>query len=234
MNIDKDSVRNTSPDVVLSVNKVEIITDLDLMEWCTLNYDLPSYNPISHTRKLDICNTLLNVRVSLGINNINSQMNRPLNYYIPSRTQYIPGDGNGLFSSLAYSVSGSPDNSHIIRKCIVDSMSSSLKEKCGKFITNKYPNTYRNTIDYIYKTNIKGNGVWGGDLELFTAAHLFKTDIWVFMKETGNSWNVFSGKCSSFDEVLNSPPANANGSIYIVHIGNHYEPVLEILDKIIV
>ncbi|KAI6654487.1 hypothetical protein LOD99_883 [Oopsacas minuta] len=198
-NIDKDSVRNTSPDVVLSFNNVDIITDLDLIELCTLNYDLPSYNPISHTGKLDICNTLLNVRVSLGINNINSQMNRPLNYYIPSRTQYIPGDGNCLFSFLVYSVSGSPDNSHIIRKCIVDS-----------------------------------NGVWGEDLELFTAVLLFKTDIWVLMKETGNSWNVFSGKGSFFDEVLNSPPANANESIYIVHTGNHYEPVLEILDKIIV
>ena len=54
-------------------------------------------------------------------------------------------------------------------------MSSSLKEKCGKFINNKYPNTYRNTIDYINKTNMKNNGVWGGDLELFTAGLLFNT-----------------------------------------------------------
>ena len=66
-------------------------------------------------------------------------------------------------------------------------MSSSLKEKCGKFINNKYPNTYRNTIDYINKTNMKNNGVWGGDLELFTAGLLFNIDIWVYSKETGNS-----------------------------------------------
>ena len=38
------------------------------------------------------------------------------------------------------------------------------------------------------------SGVWGGDLELFTAGLLFNTDIWVYSKETGNSWNVFSGK----------------------------------------
>ena len=59
----------------------------------------------------------------------------------------------------------------------------------------------------------------------------FNTDIWVYSKETGNSWNVFSGKGASIDKVLNSPPANMNESIYIVHTGNHYEPVLEISEK---
>ena len=76
------------------------------------------------------------------------------------------------------------------------------------------------------------NGVWGGDLDLFTAGLLFNTDIWVYPKETGNSWNVFSGKGASVDIILNLPPANNNGSIYIVHTGNHYEPVLEISEKI--
>ena len=198
-----------------------------------MNYDLPHYNPLSHTGKLEICNTLrLNVRVSLGTNNLNNHMSMPLNYYIPSRTYCILGDGNCLFSSLAYSVTGCSDNCHIIRKCIVDGMSSSLKEKCGKFINNKYPNTYRSALDYLNKTSMRCNGVWGGDLELFTAGLLFNTDIWVYSKETGNSWNVFSGKGASVDIILNSPPANNNGSIYIVHTGNHYEPVLEISEKI--
>ena len=210
--IDRDLVPCVSSDVVLPGNDVEIITDLDIIELCTLNYDLPHYIPLSHTGRLDICNTLqLNVRVSLGTNSLNSHIHKPLNYYIPSRTHCIPGDGNCLFSSLAYSVTSCSDNCHIIRKCILDGMSSSLKEKCGKFINNKYPNTYRNTIDYINKTNMKNNGVWGGDLELFTAGLLFNTDIWVYSKETGNS--VFSGKGASIDKVLNSPPANMNGSI---------------------
>ena len=108
------------------------------------------------------------VRVSLGTNSLNCHIHKPLNYYIPSRMHCIPGDGNCLFSTLAYSASCS-DNCNIILECILDGMSSSLKEKCGKFITNKYPNTYRNTIDYINITNMENNGVWGGDLELFTA-----------------------------------------------------------------
>ena len=154
-----------------------------------------------------------------------------MNYYIPSRTYCILGDGNCLFSSLAYSVTGSSDNCHIIRKCIVDGMSSSLKEKCGMFINNKYPNTYRSALDYLNKTNMRSKGVWGENLELFTAGLLFNADIWVHSKETGNSWNVFSGKGDSVDIILNSPPANNNGSTYIVHTGNHYEPVLEILEE---
>ena len=74
-----------------------------------------------------------------------------------------------------------------MRKCILDGMSSLLEEKCGKFINNKYPNTYRNAIDYIYKTNMENSEIWSGDLELFTAGFLFNTDIWVSSKETGNS-----------------------------------------------
>ena len=205
--IDRDLVPCVSSDVVFPSNDVEIITDLDIIELCTLNYDLPHYIPLSHTGRLDICNTLqLKIRVSLGTNSLKSHIHKPLNYYIPSRTHCTPGDGNCLFSSLAYSVTSCSDNCHIIRKYISDGMSSSLKEKCGKFINNKYPNTYRNTIDYINKTNMKNNGVWGGDLELFTAGLLFNTDIWVYSKETGNSWNVFSGKGASIDKVLNSPP----------------------------
>ena len=41
----------------------------------------------------------------------------------------------------------------------------------------------------------------------------------------------FSGKGASIDQVMNTPPANTTGSIYIVHTGNRYEPVLEISDK---
>ena len=48
----------------------------------------------------------------------------------------------------------------------------------------------------------------------------------MYSKKTGNSWNVFSGKGASVDIVLNSPPANNNGSIYIVHTGNQCEPIL--------
>ena len=103
-----------------------------------------------------------------------------------------------------------------------------LQVICGKFLHNKYPNTYRN---YVTKTGMKSNAKWGGDLELFAAGLLFRTDIWVFSKDTGNTWNVFSGKGASIDQVMNTPHANTTGSIYIVHTGNHYEPVLEISER---
>ena len=110
-------------------------------------------------------------------------------------------------------------------------MINKLKVICGKFLYNKYPNTYRNIGDYVAKTGMKSNAKWGGDLELFAAGLLFRTDIWIFSKDTGNTWNVFSGKGASIDQVMNTPPANTTGSIFIVHTGNHYEPVLEISDK---
>ena len=78
---------------------------------------------------------------------------------------------------------------------------------------------------------MKSNAKWGGDLELFAAGLLFRTYIWVLSKDTGDTWNILSGKGASIDQVMNTPPANFTGTIYIVHTGNHYEPVLEIADK---
>ena len=64
-----------SSDVVLPGNEVETIKNLDIIELCTLNYDLPHYIPLSHTGRLNICNTLqLNVKVSLGTISLNRRM----------------------------------------------------------------------------------------------------------------------------------------------------------------
>ena len=67
------------------------ITDLDIIEVCTLNHDLPHYNPLSHTGKEEICNALrLNVRVSLGTHNLNIHMSKHwIIIHIAGRTVYL-------------------------------------------------------------------------------------------------------------------------------------------------
>ena len=73
---------------------------------------------------------------------------------------------------------------------------------------------------------MRRNCTWGTDMELFAAALLFKTDIWVFSSDMGNKWMVFSGKGANLIDALTSPPVSNAGSIYINHNGVHYEPIL--------
>ena len=55
---------------------------------------------------------------------------------------------------------------------------------------------------------------------------IIRTDIWVFTNDIGNKWMIFSGKGASLGQVMTLPPANDNGSIYLRHTGNHYEPIV--------
>ena len=56
--IDRDLVPYVSSDAVLPGNDVEIITDLDIIELCTLNYDLPCYQG---------CNRIVDQIVPFGL-----------------------------------------------------------------------------------------------------------------------------------------------------------------------
>ena len=109
----------------------------------------------------------------------------------------IPKDGNCLFTTLTYLITGSIDNYHKMRLTITDNMMGRFHDLCHKFIRNKFPRSvinYRNTKDYQIKSNMRNNKTWGTDLELFTVAMLFKTDIWVYTSDLGNKWMVFYTK----------------------------------------
>ena len=66
-----------------------------------------------------------------------------------------------------------------------------LAQVCEKFIGCKFPKTvinYRSIKNYIIKSNMQVNKIWGTDLELFAVALLFRTDIWVFTRWGINGW----------------------------------------------
>ena len=128
----------------------------------------------------------------------------------------ITVDGNCLFTSLSYWLTGNTDHSSLIRLKIVDNMVGKLKDACNKFIVNKFPKSainYRNVSDYIVKTSMRRNYTWGTDEELFAAALLFRTDIWVFSSDIGNKWIIFSGKGAKLFDAITSPLVN-NQDLY--------------------
>ena len=78
----------------------------------------------------------------------------------------------------------------------------------------KCVSNYHNVADYMVKSNMRRNYTWGGDVEMFAAALLMRTDIWIYSSDMGNKWMVFSGRGSKLIYALELPPANDAGSIY--------------------
>ena len=144
----------------------------------------------------------------------------------PCRYKTIAGDGNCLFSSLCYWITGSVDDEATVRKILVKNMVAKYRDVCYNYIKNKYPVTvsgFGSTIDYVNKIRMRRNRIWGTVTELFSAALIFQTDICVY--SVGNKWEIFSGSGKSIGEVIQSPPSNYLESNYIHYTGNHYEPI---------
>ena len=95
-----------------------------------------------------------------------------LNEFEASLTFCIPGDGNCLFSSLSYIITGSTSHNHMIRKIITESIVGKLSQICLKFTQNKFPLTFRSTNEYISKSNMSMDKTWGRDIELFSIKYL--------------------------------------------------------------
>ena len=69
----------------------------------------------------------------------NISVNFNLREYVPSKYLRIPGDGNCLFVSLSYWLTGNIDSFNLVRLKVVENMVGKLKEPCNKFIVNKFP-----------------------------------------------------------------------------------------------
>ena len=67
----------------------------------------------------------------------------------------IPGDGNCLFASLSYWLTGNIDSFNLVRLKVVENMLRELNEAWNKFIVNKFPKSvinYHNVADYVVKS----------------------------------------------------------------------------------
>ena len=67
-----------------------------------------------------------------------------------------------------------------MRLLITNNLIGKLAHVCEKFIGCKFPKTvinYRSIKNYINKSKMQVNKIWGTDLELFAFALLFKTNI---------------------------------------------------------
>ena len=134
----------------------------------------------------------------------------------PSISFKVQGDGNCLFRSLSYVVTGRQMYHGIIRQKVIQHMST-IECLLKPHMNNSFK-------EYLNRTKMSRQGTWGSDVELLAASHLFDTDIFVYTKSGRDyKWNKFSK--SMLDGLL---PKN-KCAIYLNQTGGvHYDVVLDV------
>ena len=115
-------------DNIVEVGEVEVISDLDLSEVATLNHKLSGYRPLTYSGQKKLCEELdLKLLDSTNCNRCAIPINSNLRDFNPSKLMKTTADGNCLYTSLSYWLTGNVDHSSLIRLKIVDNIVRKLK-----------------------------------------------------------------------------------------------------------
>ena len=138
----------------------------------------------------------------------------------PSIIYPIKGDGNCLFRSLAFVLSGDDGNHHFIRHLIVSFLRECEVSRISGLLRS--PTTPQ---QYLKNSGMEKFGTWGTEVELFVASFVFNVRIYVFSKY-GNTKKWLEFKPSDINPAISEVPREC---IYLNHKGQcHYEVVTEI------
>lgn len=87
-------------------------------------------------------------------------------------TKRVVGNGNCLFNALSYVLTGSEKYSDRVRSAICDFIANSKPDDyISKYIADK---------DYLLKSEMRLDGVWGTETEIIAATQLLQCDILVY------------------------------------------------------
>ena len=151
----------------------------------------------------------------LGANSLNS--------LLPSQTHPVPGDGNCLFSALAVSIGSQTWYHSKLRQRICSALP--LLDIAPHFLEiyttidgNVVVQTASNVNEYLNRSGMRSNGVYGTCVEIYGFAQIAVVDVYVYHCMT-KLWIVYSyaGDRASMDV----------SSVFLVHThaGNHFETV---------
>ena len=138
----------------------------------------------------------------------------------PSKLYKTKGDGNCLFRAISFSISGRQVYHQIVRNKIVEHMiaiESALRPHMNSSLDN-----------YLARSGMKNQNVWGTDIEILTASSLLQTDIFVYTKiGSGYKWQKFSRS------MLNEHVPQNKGALYLQNTaGVHYDVVVQVCSNI--
>ena len=149
----------------------------------------------------------------------------------PSKEKRISPDGNCLFSSLSYVITGTDCFHKEIRENLLENMKGQYKDICTNYCCSHYEllPEYRchSVDDYITKSKMHLLGSWGTDMEIFLAVQILTTDIFVY-RDSLQCWNKFSGYGFNNKKDVHRLTSKR---IYLRLHHDHFQPVLKV-DKV--
>ena len=99
----------------------------------------------------------------------------------PCTTHSIKGDGNCLFRTLSFIITGSEEQHTLVHEAILHHML-----QIAHFMLSHHINDHSSVSEYIKHTCMDQDGTWGTDIEILTLAHLLNTCIFVYTTEQCN------------------------------------------------
>ena len=164
-----------------------------------------------------------NACTTLGVQFVLSNRLRPggpnVDLRPPNHIKRIRGDGNCLFRSFSYIITGSEEQHMAVRIAILNHMIDIAHFLLGHHI----PPQYSSVQDYIQDKGMDQPHIWGTEIEMFTLAHLLQTCVFIYNTDDLN-WCRYSPHC--VDRTLNDDIQQM--SMYINHPPNHFEIVCSI------
>ncbi|XP_063435688.1 uncharacterized protein LOC134716608 [Mytilus trossulus] len=209
---DEDSATNNLDKFIGNINNREVIVDENNSDVEFIGVPTQTcylFNPIDYYTKKKLCN-ILDIKSKFVLKN-------PLmpahNIGTPLKSKQITADGNCLFRAISYAVSNRQENFKQIRNELVRHILRH-SHQFNSFLDSETVN------EYMKRTNMIEDNVWGTELEIIAAADLLKTDIFTYLE---GKWIKYSSK-----QICSKNNVN-DQAIYLNNVGNHYEVVISVL-----
>jgi len=174
------------------------------------------FSPLIQSAKAKICKTL-----GLKSSEKSEEISSYAELTAPCKTVQITGDGNCFFRAISYVVSGSEEFFPSLRRTLISHMmrNQALFKPLVEFTPT--------IAHHVREKKMDRNGSWATETEIFTMAHLLKTDIYTYTKPNGSEsyrWLKHSGQF-----VDRNLQVHTQTNIYLHHANNnHFEVVLDV------
>ena len=183
---------------------------------------IPKVAVVSEKWKRDTCSKLgLTFQSSIRQP---SNIGQPISDYEPWQTEDIDGDGNCLFRCLSKILTGSQESHIQVRRIVASFIASEGTTRLGWYFRQKgvTPCNYFLDENFVYLP-----GTWGGDVEIMAASAILNADIYV----ANNDYRKPGSFIREVRWSLLRASLNPTATLYITNYGDHYEPVISMLNS---
>ena len=132
---------------------------------------------------------------------------------------HINPDGNCLFRSFSFLITGSENQHMAVRAMILEHMF-----RVSHLLLNGHLSNYTSIQEYISHNNMDRDGTWGSDIEVLIMSHLLRTTVFLYNVEHA-SWCRYCPR--HIERTLHDDTTQM--SLYIRHPPAHFDIVRSIL-----